>query len=199
MPRSRTTAPRAHRIALPLLGVLIGVGAGAGVAAAQAVPNREAALEVRKQYLADLDGLRGRFLALAEAFPAEKYAWRPRPGVRSVGEVFMHVADEFYTWAVNSYGGASSPAIGTAKDADQKFEAKGTKPEVLKHLKESAEYAARTIGALDPASITGTKKIFGSDRTIIQTSFGVADDMHEHLGQLIAYARMNGVTPPWSK
>ena len=199
MRHSFPARPRARRLGMPLLGLLIGVAAAPRAAAAQGVPNREAALEVRKQYLADLDALKGRFLALAEAFPAEKYSWRPRPGVRSVGEVFMHVADEFYTWAVTSYGAASSPVIGTAPDADQKFEAKGTKPEALKHLKESAEYAARTIGALDPASITGMKKIFGRDRTIIQTSLGVTDDMHEHLGQLIAYARMNGVVPPWSK
>ena len=198
MSRTPAAAPRSHSIGIPLVGLLIGVAAPR-LAAAQAVPNREAAIEVRKQYLADLDALRGRFLALAEAFPAEKYAWRPGPGVRSVGEVFMHVADELYTWAPASYGGAQSPAVGSGPDADKKFEAKSTKPEVLKHLKEGADYVARTVGGLAPAAITGTKKIFGRDRTIIQTSFGVLDDLHEHLGQLIAYARMNGVTPPWSK
>ena len=199
MRRSTAAATRSRPIAIPILGLLIGAVAAPRIAAAQDAPNRETAIEMRKLYLADLDGLRGRFLALAEAFPAEKYAWRPRPGVRSVGEVFMHVADELYTWAPGSYGGAPSSAVGTGPDASQKFESKGTKPEVLKHLKESAEYFARTVGALDPAAITGTKKIYGKDRTILQTSFGPVGDLHEHLGQLIAYARMNGVTPPWSK
>jgi len=54
------------------------------------------AAAVRKSYLASLEELQGKFLQLAEAFPADKYAWRPAPGVRSVGEVFMHVASEFY-------------------------------------------------------------------------------------------------------
>jgi hypothetical protein len=199
MLRPSAAGPRARPLALPLLGVLIGTLAAPRGVVAQVVPNREAAIEVRKQYLADLDGLRGRFLALAEAFPAEKYAWRPGPGVRSVGEAFMHVADELYTWAPGSLGGAPSPAVGSGPDADKKFEAKGTKPEVLRHLTAGADYVARTVGALDPAAITGMKKIYGRDQTIIQTSVAVLDDLHEHLGQLIAYARMNGITPPWSK
>jgi|ERR1051325_6697915 uncharacterized damage-inducible protein DinB len=199
MSRPSTAILRLRASAIPLFALLTGAGPGARAATAQGVPNREAAIEVRKQYLADLDGLRGKFLALAEAFPAEKYAWRPGPGVRSVGEVFMHVADELYTWAVTSYGATPSPVIGTGPDADQKFEAKSTKPEVLKHLREGAQYSARTLNAIDPAAITGTRKIFGRDRTIIETSFGMIDDLHEHLGQLIAYARMNGVKPPWSK
>lgn len=55
------------------------------------------------------------------------------------------------------------------------------------------------VGALDPSALAGTKQIFGGDRTIIETSFVMSGDLHEHLGQLIAYARMNGVKPPWSK
>ena len=67
--------------------------------AQDAAPNREAAVEVRKQFLADLDTLQSKFVALAQAFPADKYSWRPAPGVRSVGEAFMHVASEFYVYA----------------------------------------------------------------------------------------------------
>ena len=68
-------------------------------ARAQQVPDRAAAVEVRKQFLLDVDTLYSKFTALANAIPADKYAWRPAPGVRSVGEVFMHVASEFYVWA----------------------------------------------------------------------------------------------------
>ena len=199
MTRSPSLAPRPRAIALTRLAVLIGLVAATRTAAAQGAPNREAAIEVRKQYLADLDTLRARFLALAEAIPAEKYAWRPASGVRSVGEVFMHVASELYGWAPTAYGGAASPVVGRGREAYQKFESMSSKPEVLKHLKESADYATRTVSALDPSAISGTRKIFGADRTIIETSFGVVDDLREHLGQLIAYARMNGVTPPWSR
>jgi hypothetical protein len=168
-------------------------------AVAQDVPNREAALEIRKRFVMDLDTLQSKFLALSDAIPEDKYAWRPGPGVRSVGEVFMHVASEYYVYAPMAYGGARSPVIPRGPDAFKTFESKSTKADVQKHLKEGFAYAKQTIEGLDPAAITGTKKLFGGDHTIIETSFIMTDDLHEHLGQLIAYARVNGVTPPWSK
>lgn len=177
----------------------LGVAAVGKVAPAQDVPNREAALEVRKRFVEDLDTLQSKFLALANAFPADKYGWRPAPGVRSVGEVFMHVASEYYVYAPLSYGAARSPVIPRGPDAFKAFESKATKGDVMQHLKEGFAYTKQQIEGLDPAAITGSKKLFGADRTIVQTSFLMADDLHEHLGQLIAYARMNGVVPPWSK
>jgi hypothetical protein len=163
------------------------------------VPNRDDAAEVRKQFVEDLDTLQTKFIALANAFPADKYAWRPAPGVRSVGEVFMHAASEFYVYSPLAYGATPSPVIPREKGSMQKFEQMSTKPDVLKHLAAGFAYAKATIDTLDPGTLTGTKKIFGGNYTIIETSFGMTDDLHEHLGQLIAYARMNGVKPPWSK
>ena len=188
---------RALRRALLVASVV--VPTVARPAAAQDVPNREAALEVRKRFVMDLDTLQSKFLALSDAIPADKYAWRPAPGVRSVGEVFMHVASEYYVYAPMSYGAARSPVIPRGPDAFKTFESKSTKADVQKHLQEGFAYAKQQIEGLDPAAITGTKKLFGGDHTIIETSFIMTDDLHEHLGQLIAYARMNGVTPPWSK
>jgi hypothetical protein len=57
----------------------------------------------------------------------------------------------------------------------------------------------QAVEGLDPAAITGTQKLFGRDATILETSLVMSGDLHEHLGQLIAYARMNGVKPPWSR
>ena len=182
-----------------LIASVVAVPTAVRPAAAQDVPNREAALEIRKRFVMDLDTLQSKFLALSDAFPADKYAWRPGPGVRSVGEVFMHVASEYYVYAPMAYGGARSPVIPRGPDSFKTFESKSTKADVQKHLKEGFAYAKQTIEGLDPASITGTKKIFGGDHTIIETSFVMTDDLHEHLGQLIGYARVNGVVPPWSK
>jgi hypothetical protein len=179
--------------------VVLAIGASAKPAVAQDLPNRETAIEIRKRFVEDLDSLQSKFLALAEAFPADKYAWRPGPGVRSVGEVFMHVASEYYVYAPMAYGATRSPLIPRGPDSFKTFESKSTKADVAKHLKEGFAYTKQQIGGLDPAAITGTKKLFGRDRTIIETSFAMTDDLHEHLGQLIAYARMNGVVPPWSK
>ena len=83
----------------------------AAPAAAQDALTPSAAEMVRQQFMTDLDTLQSKFLALAEAIPAEKYAWRPAPGVRSVGEAFMHVASEYYVYAPMAYGATRSPVI----------------------------------------------------------------------------------------
>jgi hypothetical protein len=163
------------------------------------VPNRESAAEVRKQFLADLDGLQSKFLALAEAFPAEKYSWRPAPGVRSVGEVFMHVASEYYVYTPMAYGAARSPVVQQGQDGLQKFEQMSSKAEVLQHLQAGFVYMKQQLTGIEEAQLAGAKKLWGADRTIIETSFGMSSDLHEHLGQLIAYARVNGIKPPWTK
>ena len=168
-------------------------------AAQDVVPNAAAAAEVRARFIADLDSLEGRFLQLAEAFPADKYAWRPGPGVRSVGEAFMHVASEFCVYAPMAYGAARSPVIQQGRESFAKFEATASKENVLKHLKEGFAYTKAQITGLDAAQLAGSRKLFGGDHTIIETSFIMSGDLHEHLGQLIAYARMNGIKPPWSQ
>ena len=160
---------------------------------------RDAAVEVRMRFLSDLDTLQSKFLALAEAFPAEKYSWRPAPGVRSVGEAFMHVASEYYVYTPMAYGATPSPVVGRGREAFQKFEAGSSKAEVLKHLKEGFAYTRQALSGIEAGQLGGTRKLFGGDRTIIETSFVMSGDLHEHLGQLIGYARMNGVKPPWSK
>jgi hypothetical protein len=190
----------ARTFACAMILALPGALAPRALAAQAQVPNTTDAVEIRKQFTQDLDTLYTKFYALANAIPAEKFAWRPAPGVRSIGEVFMHVASEFYVWTPLSYGAKPSPAIPDRSDSGmRKFESMGTKPNVLKHLKESFAYAQATLAALPPQSLAGGKKLFGGTYTIIETSLGMAGDLHEHLGQLIAYARTNGIKPPWSK
>ena len=175
------------------------LAADARISAAQGVPNRESALEIRKRFLVDLDTLHSKFTALSDAIPADKYSWRPAPGVRSIGEAFLHVASEYYVYTPMSYGAARSPLIPRGQENFKAFESKSTKADVQKHLKDGFAYMKQQIEGLDPAAITGTQKIFGGDRTSIESSVIMSGDLHEHLGQLIAYARANGVTPPWSK
>ncbi|HMC54287.1 MAG TPA: DinB family protein [Gemmatimonadaceae bacterium] len=163
------------------------------------LPNADAAGEVRKQFLADIDTLHSKFVALANAFPADKYAWRPGVGVRSVGETFQHVAAEFYVWGPMAYGGTRATVIQAGREGMQKWEAASAKEEVLKNLNAGHDYIKQQIGAMDIGKLTGTQKLFGQDMTIIQTSIIMTADLHEHLGQLIAYARMNGIKPPWSQ
>jgi hypothetical protein len=167
--------------------------------AAQAAPNRDAAVEFRKQFMNDIDTLQSKVMALANAIPADKYAWRPAPGVRSFGEVFMHIASEYYVYTPMSFGGVRSPVIPRAQDAMPKFEANATKDSVLKHLAAGFAYTKSQVMGMSPDSLVGMRKLFGRDFTVIETGIGMTADLHEHLGQLIAYSRMNGIVPPWSK
>ena len=190
--------PRRRRARFVTTSLALLVAAAAPLTA-QSVPSRESAVEIRTRFIADLDTLQSKFLALSDAFPADKYAWRPAPGVRSVGEAFMHVASEYYVFAPMAYGATPSPVVGRGREAFQKFESSSSKQDVQKHLKEGFAYLKQTVGGLDPEKIAGTQKLFGRDMTIVETSFIMSGDLHEHLGQLIAYARMNGVKPPWSR
>jgi hypothetical protein len=98
-----------------------------------------------------------------------------------------------------AYGAPASPVVGRGREAFQKFEAMSAKPDVLKHLKEGFDYTRQQVMALDATKLTGRQKLFGRDLTILETSLVMSGDLHEHLGQLIAYARMNGIKPPWSR
>ena len=199
----RVAKRRAVRIALRIgavgVSAVLALASASRNATAQDVLPREAAVEVRRNFLVDLDTLQSKFLALAEAIPAEKYTWRPKDGVRSIGEAFMHVASEYYVFTPMAYGAEASALIPRSREGFQSFEKASSKDDVLKHLKEGFAYTKQSLNGLDAAAITGTKKLFGGDRTIVETSLIMSGDLHEHLGQLIAYARMNDVKPPWSK
>ena len=186
-----------HRFLHPVT-VVIGLAAFAAPLAAQAAPNREAAIEYRKQFLNDLDTLESKVVALANAVPAEKYSWRPSEGVRSFGEVFMHIASEHYVYTPMSFGAARSPVLPRGPDVMKKFEANSSKDSVLKYLNDGFAYTKASVMAVPADSLVGLRKLFGRNFTVIETGTGMTADLHEHLGQLIAYARMNGIKPPWS-
>ena len=192
------SSPTIRRTARTVAGSALTLACAARPAVAQD-PAREAAVAVRTTYLNDVASLQEKFLALAEAIPADKYAWRPAPGVRSIGEVFMHVASEYYVWQPRTFTAEPSPVIGAGREGFEKFESVATKENVLKHLKEGYAYGKQAVEGVDPAKLVGTRKYFGRDVTTVQTAFFMSGDLHEHLGQLIAYARVNGIKPPWSR
>lgn len=192
--RRRSLVPRAVQLLLSVCAL-----AAPGALRAQDILPTASAIEVRSRFMTDLDTLQHKFLALAEAIPADKYSWRPAPGVRSIGEAFMHVASEYYLWTPIAYGATPSPVIKRGQAEMTKFESMSTKQDVIKHLTEGFAYTRQAVLGLDQSKISGTQKLFGGDRTIIETSFIMSGDLHEHLGQLISYARMNGIKPPWSK
>jgi DinB superfamily len=171
--------------------------AASSPARAQDVMNKEAAAAVRASFIADVDTVRGKFLALAEAFPHDKYSWRPMEGVRSVSEVLMLAAMEGYSFIPTSFG-AKAADLGSREEMG-KLRTLSDKAQVIEHLNKGFAHAKKELEALDPATLTGRRKVMGRDLSAIDGALAIGGDLHEHLGQLIAYARMNHIVPPWSK
>lgn len=178
-----------------LLGSLALVALPTSARAGQDVMTKESAAAVKASFIADIETMRAKFVGLAEAFPQDKYTWRPMDGVRSVSEVLMLIATEGYGFAPTSLGG--KPAL--SREDSGKLGGISDKPEVIDHLNKGFAYAKQSLESIDPSTLVGKRRAMGQDRSTAEIVLLVAGDMHEHLGQLIAYARMNRIVPPWSK
>jgi uncharacterized damage-inducible protein DinB len=132
-------------------------------------------------------------IALAEATPAEKFTWRPAPGVRSTSEVYMHIVLADF-WLLSVTGPKMPP--------DLKLNAEKTvtsKPEVIAWLKRSLEAVKQAHLSADPKDMPRKVKVEGRDATVDGMYLRIIVHANEHMGQLVAYSRMNGIAPPWSK
>jgi len=132
-------------------------------------------------------------IALAEATPAEKFAWRPAAGVRSTSEVYMHIAiANFYLLSVT---GPKMPA-GLKEDMERMVTSKA---EVIDWLKRSLDAVKEAHLAAKSNDLERKVHITDRDATVDGMYLRIIVHANEHMGQLIAYARMTGVVPPWSK
>jgi uncharacterized damage-inducible protein DinB len=132
-------------------------------------------------------------IALAEATPADKFSWRPAPGVRSTSEVYMHIVTaNFYLLSVT---GPKMPA-----DLQENMGKNVTaKPEVIAWLKRSLEAVKTAHAGITPKDLERKVKIADREATVDGMYLRIIVHANEHMGQLVAYARMTGVVPPWSK
>lgn len=146
----------------------------------------------RADFLMQQTGVEKEILGLAEATPADKYAWRPGEGVRSVSEVFMHLAGANYL--LPSFAGVKVPD-GISRDMEKTVTQKDA---VIDALKKSFAHLRGAIAATSDADLDKPVKFFGIDSTVRGLYLVTANHEHEHLGQSIAYARMNGIVPPWT-
>lgn len=169
-----------------LLVPLLAAGVGAQAAAAPQ--------EWRGEFLAVFNLTADKYVRLAEAIPAERYTWRPSEGVRSVAEVFLHVATANYGLAANLGG---SPPAGVNVQGLEKSTT--DKAEVVRHLRAAFAHFEKAVQAFPAADAERMVRFFNPPQvTARHFLFFNADHNGEHLGQAIAYARMLGVTPPWS-
>ena len=175
-------------IAAALAGAASTAGAQAAVATAAAPTTG-----YRAEFLNEMKYFEARYTQLAEAIPADKYTWRPAAGVRSVSEVLLHVAGA--NQGLPGMAGIKAPA----GFSGQGYEASTTdKARIIAELKKSFDHIRSAASQMKDADADKAMKVFGMDMTGRSFSFFMARHLGEHLGQLIAYARVNGVVPPWS-
>lgn len=165
----------------------------ASAAAPAAAAEAPAPGSMRAITLRQIVAAQEKLVALAEAMPADKYGWRPGEGVRSVGEVFMHVASA--NFFLPTFWGAKIPAGVDPRNLEKEG---ADKAKTVAALKQSFDFVHQAINALPDSDLQKPIKIFGRDALVAEAMLGIASHDHEHLGQSIAYARMNGVVPPWS-
>jgi uncharacterized damage-inducible protein DinB len=161
--------------------------------AAQAKDTTPPSYDMKPQSLQDLDAMHQKFVDLATAVPADKYGWRPAEGVRSIGEVFLHIANANYN--IPNLMGTPLPAGFDPKT----FEKSTTdKAQIIEALNKSFASAHAAIEAMTNADFNKPLPKLGPDANYGDVIYILVTHAHEHLGQSIAYARMNGVVPPWT-
>jgi len=179
------------------LGLLMLIAAQTAAAAQQAAaPSADKtapSYDMKAQAALDLQQLQQKFTALAGAIPQEKYTWRPAEGVRSISELFLHVAAAGFNFPV-ARGTAPFPGF-DAKD----FEKSTTdKAKVVDWLNKSFTYAIASVQSMSNADFAKLLPKLGPDANQGDVVYLMVTHAHEHLGQAIANARANGIVPPWT-
>jgi uncharacterized damage-inducible protein DinB len=147
---------------------------------------------IRGEYLASIADAEDKLVRLAESTPAKKFAWRPSKGVRSTSEVFMHVAGANYV--LPSFAGHKPPE-GITPEMEKTV---SDKAKVVATLKESFAHLRASIEKTADGDLDRKVKTWMGEVSVRQLYLMAVTHGHEHLGQSIAYARMSGVTPPWT-
>jgi len=190
------TYRRSSRWSIVAAALLVAAPAAAQQQGASAHANHPAAPTsgYRAELLRDVATLESRYLGLADAMKG-KYGWSPAQGVRSVGAVFAHIASA--NLMIPGALGVQAPAGFTPASA-QALEKAPDEAKVKAALRESFAHVRHAISSVPDDQLDATTKLFGRDSTKRAVLHLLVAHMHEHLGQSIAYARSNGVTPPWS-
>ena len=150
----------------------------------------------------DIEQVEQKLIGLAEAIPEANWGWRPGEGVRSIGEVFLHVAADNYF--IPALAGAAAPAeTGIRGDSYQTAVAYETrqlnKAQTIEALRASFGHVRGILNEVGHDELMADYDFFGNRMSGTQVWVLTATHLHEHLGQAIAYARSNGIAPPWSR
>ena len=150
---------------------------------------------------ADVEEVERKMLGLARAIPEDKYSWRPAAGVRSIGDVLLHVAADNYLIpaALGFPADASTGIKGDDYKTALAFEKRAmNKAATIAELEKSFAHLKKTLSDTPDARLNQAVSMFGMNLTGQKAWILATTHLHEHLGQMIAYARSNGIAPPWS-
>jgi uncharacterized damage-inducible protein DinB len=148
----------------------------------------------KAEYLAELTVAEDHLVRLAEAIPADKYTWRPAAGVRSFSEVFLHLAGSNFNLP-RVLGVAPKEGMLTADYSTSTTE----KAKIVADLKRSFAFLRDGIDKLTDADAERKMAWFDGENTYRGILYFFTRHTGEHTGQLIAYARVNAIVPPWSE
>ncbi len=176
------------RMAFVVIGALV---LGSANAKSQVAPKGPG---YRAEYLAELSVAEDHVVRLAETIPADKYTWRPAEGVRSISEVLLHLASSHYN--MPRFLGVAPKEGMLAADYEKSTR---DKTKIVAALRESFAFMRAGVEQLTDADAEKTLPWFDGKNTYRGILYFMARHTGEHTGQLIAYARMNGVVPPWSE
>jgi uncharacterized damage-inducible protein DinB len=169
------------------------------VAAAFSAASAQDATGFRADILGQLEYVQNQIIDLENAIPDEKMTWRPNKDVRSISEVFSHIA--FSNYLIFKFAGVALPegiAINSPEDEMKAEKASTDKKVIHEQLVKSFEFVKSSIRGMADASMENRIDFFGEKMTMRAILMIVQSHTHEHLGQSIAYARMVDVVPPWT-
>lgn len=187
-----------HKTSLTVVFLMLVLTAASYAHPAQSSPAASAdqtppSYDLKAQSLLDLQAVQKKFVDLATAVPAGKLTWRPSADSRSFAEVFLHVAGERY--GILSLMGATPPASWDRKT----FEKSTTdKAKIVEALNQSWDFAQKIIAGMSNADFAKSLPKLGPQANAGDVVYILVADAHEHLGQSVAYARENGIVPPWT-
>lgn len=167
---------------------------------AASFPTEAAAQSAPPGFLEEFDGQFGasasKLVALAEAMPESAYSWSPGEGVASVARVYMHIARYNYMYPHENMG-RDTPV--PPAEYGRWEEEVTNKAEVVEILRESMDYVRGVYREMTPDDMNRPTMLYGREVGEWAVLLQLVAHMNEHLGQSIAYARTNGVVPPWSR
>ena len=180
-----TAARRWRVLALGLAGL---------ACATPALSAQSAATDYRDEFLSHFGRSSMKMTRLAAAMPESVYTWSPGEGVMSVARVYMHIARYNYLYLDGSLGITAPEGVDW-----RNFESVSDKATIEAALAASIEHVRQHVAAMSEDDLTRMTTLYGREVPGWAVLFQLLSHMNEHVGQSVAYARMNGVVPPWSR